>query len=104
MSDILFFNRFPFDTDNPIGYLSAVILEYAMSAYEFFLVACTLALGIGEYCFAISASAQMQRFLSKMNDLARVNENQSNEIKLTFTQFIDAHGFVKQLSIMSIKG
>lgn len=95
-----FLKRFPFDTTNPIGYSVAVLLEYGMCAYELFIVACTLSLGIGAFWFAISATTQFQHYLPMINDKASTGVNgQSHEFKILFSAFIDSHGVVKQLSI-----
>lgn len=92
--------RFPFDSNNPIGYAIAIILEYIAYWYSFSVIACGLALGIGAYWLAISATKELQRVLHVINDQAQVNERQSNELNtLLFAEFIDAHGTVKQLSM-----
>lgn len=91
--------RFPFDWSNPIGYLIAIILEYIIWTYEYFIVACTLSLAIGGYWFAISATKEIQHTLHLINDAAQANDVcQSNELKLLIAEFIYAHGVVKKLS------
>lgn len=89
--------RFPFDTTNPTGYLVAFTIEYIVLGYEFFIAACTLGLGVGAFWFAISAAKEFQRFSPILNEKAQTN--QSNELKIIFTELIDGHGVVKQLSI-----
>lgn len=89
-------NRFPFDTTNPIGYLVAFSIEYIILGYEFFIAACTLGLAIGAFWFAISATKEFQRFSPILNEKAQTN--QSNELKMIFTELIYGHGIVKQLS------
>lgn len=90
------FQRFPFDTTNPIGYLFAVIFEYILVGYQCFIVACTLSLFIGVFWFVISAIEEFQHILSIINDKAQANVDQSNELKILFREFIDAHGITKQ--------
>lgn len=90
--------RFPFNSDHPIGYLGAIILEYILCGYEYFVVACTLALGIGSYWLEVSATKIIQRILHTINNKARANKNQLNELKILFKEYIDTHAIVKQLS------
>ena len=90
--------RFPFDTKNPIGYLIAVILEYIIFVYAYFIIACTLSLAMGAFWFAISGTEEFQRFSTIINAKAQANLNQIMKIKTSFTEFFEAHGIVKQLS------
>lgn len=90
--------RFPFDSKNPVGYSIATFIEYIICGYEFFTAACTLAVVIGSYWVAISATREIRRILHSINHKTRANKNLSNEIKVLFAEFIDAHASVKQLS------
>lgn len=92
--------RFPFDSNNPIGYLMAVILEYIIFGYEYFVVAVLASFGIGSYYIAISIIKEHQRILNRINDEAHANGNQLKELKKLIAEFIHAHGFVKELSIV----
>lgn len=94
--------RFPFEWNNPTGYLIAVIIEYITYAYAYFLIGCTLALGIGAFWFAIGVCKEIQCILQSINDTAQANENQSTELKRLFAEFIYIHGIAKQLSNISI--
>lgn len=94
----LAFLRFPFHTNNPLGYSIAVIIEYVAIGYEFFIVACTLALGIGTCWFAISITKEIKRIRHSINDAAQANQNQSNELKILFSEYIHVHSSIKQLS------
>lgn len=93
------FQRFPFDINNPLGYLIAVVFEYITIGNEFFVIACTLNLAIGAFWFAISLTKQFQHILYLINEKAHANENQSNELKVLFSEFVYAHGTIIQLSI-----
>lgn len=97
----LLLKRFPFDWKHPIGYLSVSILEYIIMGYEFLLNASTLGLGIGTFWIAVSVTKELQRKLYSINDKAQSNgtQIQTNEMKVSFTQFIDAHVTIKQFSI-----
>lgn len=85
-----------------MGYSIVVILEYMIIGYEFFIVACTAALGIGAFWFAISATKEIKRFLRLINDGVKESETESNELKIMLSEYIHAHGVVKQLSIKSL--
>lgn len=45
------FKRFPFDSNNPIGYLLAIGFEYGTAAGAYYLISCTLALFLNSYTF-----------------------------------------------------
>lgn len=76
----------------------AFTLEYIMLGFDFFIVACSLTLGIASYCFAIAIIEELQRMLHSISGKAPTNGKQSNKLKELFTQFIDAHGLMTQLS------
>lgn len=48
--------RFPFDTNNPTGYILAFMLQYIMAFYLIFSTATMINLGIGTYLLATSLS------------------------------------------------
>lgn len=94
----LFFGRFPFDPNNPIGYFMAFIMEYIIFGYEYFVVACAISLGIGIYWFITSSTKRTRHIVHKMNDYsARTDGKHVNRFKL-FADFIYAHQDMKQLS------
>lgn len=90
--------RFPFDTNNPIGYLTAVILEYVLIGYQYFVAACTLSLGIGAYWIAIPTTEEIRGILGSIKRDAEPNENSPNELKQMFAEYIHAHATIEQLS------
>lgn len=92
--------RYPFDSNYPIGLLTAFLLEYIIFGFQMLVVACSLALGIGGYWLAVSATKDIQRMLHLINDKTQPNENQTNdEMNTTFSEYINAHAIEKQLSI-----
>lgn len=93
--------RFPFVTNNPVGYLIAVILEYIVLGCEFFVISCTLALGIGGFCIAIAATNEIERILHRIDDKTQANEIQSDEIMFFFVEFVDIHGMAKPAKQLS---
>lgn len=93
-------NRLPFDWTNPVGYLIAFSLEYAIFSYEYFVITCTLALCVGSYCFAIAMTKELKRILNSIN--VEAHDNQSKELQTLFSEFIYTHGNVKQLSTLPI--
>lgn len=93
------FLRLPFDSNNPVGYLIAVIIAYVLVGCAYFIIACTLGLGIGAYWFAISSTKEIKHTLHLINDKA--HRNLSNKLKVLFSKFIYGYGIVKQLSINS---
>lgn len=93
------FHRFPFESNNPIGFLIAFIIEYIILGYEYFVVACILALGTGAFLFAISTTKDFQRSTPVINTKTKRKGNQLNELNTFFSEFIYSLGAVKQLSL-----
>lgn len=91
--------RFLFDTNNPIGYLTAVTLEYILIGYTYFIVACTLALGMGLSSFAVSITKEIQRILHAINKKVQSNEDQTKKLMDLFSEYIFTHATIKELSI-----
>lgn len=92
------FERFPFDSNNLIGYLIAVLMEYIIYWYIFFIGACTLSLGIGAYLVAISVTQEIKRNLHDINVKTKANEYQSAKLKILLSQLIYTHAIVLKLS------
>lgn len=92
--------RYPFDWRTPIGYFVAIFIDYIIMGYAYFTVACTVTLGIGAYCFVISATEEVQRILHSIHQKA--HSNQSSALNILLPKYIHAHRIVKQLSIQYI--
>lgn len=80
--------RFPFDSDSLAGYSIAVILEYIIFGYSYFVCATIFALGIGLFWFGISLIKEIRCILHSINGKIRVNKNQSKELKVLFSELI----------------
>lgn len=87
----------PFDWRNPIGYLVAVIIQFIIVAYEFFVIACTLSLAIGAFWFAISATKEIKRIVNSIDENTEHKGGEEIMFK-EFSTFIHMHSIVKQLS------
>lgn len=98
----LLLKRFPFDFKNPIGYLIVVMVEYAILGYEYFIISCTLALGIGLYSLVISIAKEIQSILQSISEKTQAKANPSTQSQLTnlFIEYINAHADIKQLSVI----
>lgn len=96
----LLFERFPFKSNNLIGYLIAAILEYILIGWEYFVIACNVGLFIGMFRIAISVTKETQRILQSINDEANANTtaNQSNKLKILLFEHIHAHTAIKRFS------
>lgn len=98
----LYLARFPFDSNNPIGYFVAVTVQYIICGYEFFLIACSLALFIGLNWFIVAVIKEIRRILHEINKKAQANANQPSKLMELFSEFIYTHSILKQLSIISM--
>lgn len=92
-------NRFPFESNNPMGYFVAFLLEYIVFGYFYLFSASLLVLSFGFYCFTMSAVEEIQRILHSIHKRAHVKEIQSNKFYLLCSEYIDTHGIIKQLSM-----
>lgn len=89
--------RFPFDTNNsPIGYLIAIISEYVIFGYEYCVIACSLAVGMGAFWFGISVTKEIQHTLNSINHKAHANKMRSKQLKILFLEFMHAHAAIKR--------
>lgn len=73
-----FKKRFPFDPNNPFGYLIAVIIEYIILSYEFLMNACFLGLLTGTFWVVISVTKDIQCILHSINGKAKAKAKAKN--------------------------
>lgn len=99
---IFVFERFPFVTNNLIGYSIAALLQFIMNKYAYHIIACTLSLGIGAFLSAISVTKAIRRMLHKIHDKTEGNECQTIKLKRLLSEFICAHAVAKKLSKLFI--
>lgn len=86
--------------NNPVGYATAILIEYILFGYECVIVACTLSLGIGAYNFAISIAKEIKRILRSINNVAHADDNRLNEMEILFSEYIYVNATIKKLSIL----
>lgn len=91
--------RVPFDWRNPIGYFFAVASECIIVGYEFITIACTLSFAIGVFWLTVSTIREIQHILHSINAKAQAKKNQRMKLKVLFSELIDTHVGIKQLSI-----
>lgn len=78
----------------------AIVFEYVGGAGAYYMISCTLGLGIGAFWFVISVIKEIQRILHSINVTAQATKKQSNKMKVLFEEFIYAHGVIKELSMI----
>lgn len=93
----LFDLRFPFDINNPFGYLVAFTLQYIVFACMFINIACFASTGIGSWMFAIAYTKDIRNVLNQIDGIAENPKNQT-EIKEKLSEFIVQHSLGKKLS------
>lgn len=95
--------RFPFDSNNLVGYSIEAIFEYIMFGYSYFVSASTLGLAFGLLWIAISATKEIERIFHLINDEAQTNDGQSTELNTNelneFSELIYTHSNLKQFRI-----
>lgn len=101
MSCILLYHffRFPFDINNPVGYLIAFTLQYIVFACMFINIACFASTGIGSYMFAIGITKDVRSVLNPINDIGKTRQNQA-EIEKQLSEFVVQHSLGKKLRIL----
>lgn len=70
-----------------------------MLCYSYFLIACTLALGIGAFWFIVSTTKEIKHILHSINDTAKAKKKQSDKVKILFAEYVNTHAVIKQLSM-----
>lgn len=91
------FQRFPFGTKTPIGYLLAVALQYVMTTYHFLVLANVTSFGISCILFILSLAKDIRDNSVTINECVK---NKSTNL-VTFKKivdFIQLHSAAKQLS------
>lgn len=92
------FYRFPFDTENPLGYSVAVLIQYVQSVCSFFITANSAAFMIGSYLLSIRATTYIKKRLKKINKRFGARRNRL-ELLDSLSGFIKLHSNVKGFSI-----
>ena len=89
--------RFPFNTKSPIGYCIAIVLQYALIAYNFFLLASMVSLGVGAYLFTISMAEYIKDILNSINERAmQEDEDQMKDIVGKLSDFTEIYTILKE--------
>lgn len=96
--------RFPFDMNNPIGYLIAFALQYMLFACMFLNISCFASLGIGAYMFAIAGCKDSRGDICQMNarKVSKIAAKYQAKIMKQLSRFVLYHSQVKQLSICAL--
>lgn len=90
-------SRFPFDTNNPIGYLLAVVLQYYLTKNIILFVATVISSLVGNFFIGKAFANDMTNDLKLINDSVKVKTNRMQAIK-QLCEFIEFHSTVKELS------
>lgn len=91
-------SRFPFDWRSPFGYSIALMIEYIVCLYSLKITACLFALGIGCFVYLFAASKCVKGSIEVINESTSEAEVNSRITFERFTEFIQFHSHVKQLS------
>ena len=94
---LLSFQRFPFDSTNPICFGFAFSLEYIMMLYIVQMSACIISMGFGAYTFIIALTEDIKIGISTINYAAKTQADRL-EIVEQISNFIEIHLNAKQLS------
>lgn len=89
--------RFPFDTNNPIGYaLAAYFQHFAFKCMMSFVAAVLLVL-IAIFFIAMALTDDIKNDLRLWNDCAKLKKNRLRAVK-RLSKFIEFHSTARQLS------
>lgn len=92
-------NRFPFDTNNPIGFVIACILQYIMVVCMLMFVALLFCFGIGSFLITQSSTKKIQFCLKSIHKGAKSTDRLT--MVQQFRDFIHFFANEKQLSIIA---
>lgn len=90
--------RFPFNTKNLIGYLTAVTLECAMGVCLFHFTACIFSWCIGCFLFIVAMVEDIKVNLHSIRKHLKTGGDRSQTLKKVL-HFIQLHTDAKQLSV-----
>lgn len=93
-----FLRRFPFDTNNPIGYVFAAILQYQVLKYNLLIAANVLPTLIGVFFIAIALTNDIKNDLNSINENAKMEDNRLEMMMKQLCKFIEFHSTLKQFS------
>lgn len=95
--DFYVIQRFPFEINNPVGYIIAFTLQYIVFACMFINIACFASTGIGSWKFAIAYTEDIRNILNEIDGIAKKVKNQT-KIEEKLSEFIVQYSLGKQLS------
>lgn len=93
--------RFPLDTNHPIGYLNALFSEFVGVVCILNLNACASTYPLGIFLFGLAMIKDIKRSLRFTNEKTNTNGNQT-EIFVELCESIQFQSILRQLSILYI--
>lgn len=87
----------PFEWDNPIGYIFAVILQCILLTYVFFTMMILISIGVASYLYELSLTKDIKIILRTIDEMSKVRKNRPN-LYIQFNEFVEVHSAAKQLS------
>lgn len=102
-NDIDQINRFPFDWQNPFGFLVAIALQYALTTYTFMIASPIIAMAIASHLYAIALSKVIKGSIFFINRSAQAKKTDQSICLEQIVEFLELHSSAKQLSRKSIK-
>lgn len=89
--------RFPFDTQNSIGYLIAIVIECILIWNVLLIAACTSSVTVGGALALIQLSNDMKETLNSFTLRAKLRKNRLRSLE-QLSEFIELHSNSAQLS------
>lgn len=94
---LLLHERLPFKWRNPVGFLIAIVMEYAILLYALIVTASILSMAIASFLYAVALSRDIKGSLFAFNLNAQAKVDQPILLD-QLTEFIEVHSSAKQLS------
>lgn len=96
----VFIQRMPFDSENPIGFMATIIIQYTAVSYLFHVIGSVISLAIGAFIFAIASTKEIKTNINDFNNVVNAGTTSDNHAYLMsqFNVFVHAHSTIKQLS------
>lgn len=98
LNAVRFTLRFPFDTNNPIGYLFAFCLQYFIVNCFAFFATNLLSTLVGSFLIGIALTNDMKNDPKLMNNFAKMRKNRLQTMRQKIYDFVEFNSTVKQLS------
>lgn len=93
---------YPFDWENPIGFLIVIIWQFAATFLLLRFLACLLLLALASLLFAFSITKDWKNDLRTLDAMAKTKRSETDMFE-QLTEFVRSHSNIEQLNKFSLE-